>query len=240
LQEWPSLFGGKDNVQIDLAERLRHRRRPRLVEAHGTFCTILSGLPCFIVHPSRVADKGRQPWPVLLNAFSVERRTSAAHQSIDPRRALLTQPCPSPSTPDGVVQRRPGLADPCRPTPGSRARRFRTQNGFCRTSIPDVAVVNIQTIFRHRRSSKFVKASRTICTIPSGSRCFIVHSPGVADKGRQPRSVLLNAFSVERGTSAAHQSNATRRAPLTQIPDYQAVPSNSPNRFGRFMRGTSL
>ncbi len=64
--------------------------------------------------------------------------------------------------------------------------------------------------------------------------------PGVADKGRQPRSVLLNAFSVETGTGAAHQSNGPRRAPLTQIPAYQVVPSNSPNRVGRFMGGIAV
>src|ERR1700689_97664 len=123
------------------------------------------------------------------------------------------------STPDGVVQRSPGLADPCRPTLGTATRRFRTQYGFGRTSIPDVALVNVQTVFRQQLPEFFVKPllSVVICTILSGLPRFMVHSPRVADKGRQPWSVLLNAFSVGfvgSGTAVEGDFLATRKTPV--------------------------
>jgi hypothetical protein len=100
----------------------------------------------------------------------------------EPRNGLST------STPDGVVQRSPGLADPSRPTLGSATGQFRTQNGFDRTSIPDVALVNIQTVFREQPPEFFLKRlfSTVFCTILSGLWRLIVHYPGLPTKVGNP------------------------------------------------------
>src|SRR5579872_7147752 len=70
-------------------------------------------------------------------------------------RAIFARPCHPfgrrcwlwiDSTPVGVVQRSPGLAD-ASANPGNTTLDSRTQSGFGRTLIPDAAFVGIQTVF---------------------------------------------------------------------------------------------
>ena len=68
--------------------------------------------------------------------------------------------------------------------PWEATRRFGTQNGFGRTSIPDVALVNIQTVFREQRAEFCLKCffSTVFCTILSGLPRSIVLYPELPTK----------------------------------------------------------
>jgi hypothetical protein len=84
----------QDDMEIDLAERLRHRMRPRWPNCVQTFCTILSGLLSRMLRVPRVADKGRQPWAALQNAFSVRGASSGANNwALEARADLKVRRC---------------------------------------------------------------------------------------------------------------------------------------------------
>jgi hypothetical protein len=75
------------------------------------------------------------------------------------------------------MQHTPGLADFCRPTLGIATHQNRTQNGFGRTSIPEVSLVIINIVFPEQ-TPKFILN----CTILSGLPYLIVYSSRVAEK----------------------------------------------------------